>query len=137
MTPQQIKPMGLAMVICDQVITEAVTNKKSLIGIFNQISAAQFPCKHSRLCIFVSVTGGHGAAKVELHCVNEDNNEQKLFGAEGQIRFANPVQVVEMNFEFNNVPFLMPGRHRIDFLCDGVPILQRPFVVKQLEGDKP
>lgn len=137
MTLSRIKPMGLAMIICDQVITEAGTNKKSLIGVFNQISAAQFPCRHARFSIFVSVTGGHGAARAEIQCVNEDQGDQKLFGAEGQIKFGSPVHVVEMNFEFNNVPFLGPGKHRIDFLCDSVPILQRPFEVRQIEGDRP
>jgi hypothetical protein len=37
------KPIGEALILCDQIITEAITNKKSLIGIFNFIAAPQFP----------------------------------------------------------------------------------------------
>jgi len=43
--------MGISLMICDQVITETETNKKSLIGVFNSISAGQFPCRHPKICI--------------------------------------------------------------------------------------
>ena len=132
-----VKPLGVALMICDQVITEAGTNKKSLIGVFNNISARQFPCRHSRLCIFVSITGGHGTAKTEVRCVDEQTGKS-LFGAEGEVSFANPNHVVEAVFEFNNVMFPSPGLHCIEVLSNDELVLQRRFIVKQIqaEGDK-
>jgi len=131
------KPMGLALIICDQVITEAGTNKKSLIGVFNRIHSVKYPSRHSRLCIFVSMTSGHGDVEAKIQCVNEDAGDKVLFGANGQITFESPIQVVEMNFEFNNVLFPMPGKHRFEFLCNDFVVLQRPFVVNQVQGDRP
>ena len=129
------KPMGIALMVCDQVITEAVTNKKSLIGIFNQISARTFPCRHPRICIFVSLTGGHGKTKTEIRCVNE-GMEQALFAAEGEVVFKNPNHVVEAVFEFNNVTFPAPGLHCIEVVSDGQLVLQRRFIVAQLPEEK-
>lgn len=125
------KPMGVSLMICDQVITEAGTNKKSLIGVFSNIAARKFPCRFPRICVFVSITGGHGTAKSEVRCVNELTHEP-LFGAEGEISFANPNHMVEAVFEFNNVTFPAPGLHCIEVLSDGEMVLQRRFMVQQL-----
>ncbi len=128
-----IPPLGVALMICDQVISEAGTNKKSLIGVFNNISARQFPCRHNRLCIFVTITGGHGTAKTEVRCVSEQTGNA-LFGAEGQVSFANPNQVVEAVFEFNNVVFPAPGLHCIELLSNDQLVLQRRFIVQQIQA---
>lgn len=128
-----VKPLGIALMICDQVITEAGTNKKSLIGVFNSVSARQFPCRHSRFCIFISITGGHGKARTQVRCVNEQM-EKTIFGAEGEIAFANPNNVVEAVFEFNNVVFPSPGLHCIEVLSNDEMVLQRRFNVKQIEA---
>ena len=127
--------MGVSLMICDQVITEAETNKKSLIGVFNNLSARQFPCRHPRLCIFVSITGGHGKAKTEVRCVNEQTR-QALFGAEGEVSFTDPNYMVEAVFEFNNVVFPAPGLHCIEVLSNGDLVLQRRFVVSQLQVER-
>lgn len=125
--------MGISLMICDQVITEAGTNKKSLIGVFNSISAGQFPCRHPKMCIFVSITGGHGKSKSRVCCINEKTG-QTLFGAEGDIEFANPNHVVEAVFEFNNVIFPEQGLHCIEVTSDGELVLQRRFAVQQLKA---
>lgn len=126
--------MGVALMICDQVITEAGTNKKSLIGVFNNVAARQFPCRHPRVCIFISITGGHGKAKTEVRCVNEQTG-QALFGAEGEVSFANPNYVVEAVFEFNNVVFPSPGLHCIQVLSNGELVLLRRFAVNQIQTE--
>lgn len=126
--------MGVALMICDQVITEAGTNKKSLIGVFNNVAARQFPCRHPRLCIFISITGGHGKAKTEVRCVNEQTS-QALFDAEGEVSFANPNHVVEAVFEFNNVVFPSPGLHCIQVLSNGELVLLRRFAVNQIQTE--
>ena len=134
MNAERIKPMGLAMIICDQVITEAKTNKKSLIGIFNQVFARTFPCRHSRMSIFIVLTGIHNSVKTDIRF--DDESGQTLFAAEGQIACENPTQVVEMNFEFNNTMFPEPGQYTIHFMCDGVPLLHRNLFVRHLQEDQ-
>ena len=128
------KPMGIALMLCDQVISEARTNKKSLIGVFNNIAASAFPCRHPRLCVFVSITGGHGKTKTDVRCVNEDNGTT-LFGASGEVRFPHPNHVVEAVFEFNNVTFPGPGLYCIEVLGNDELVLQRRFTVRSLTGE--
>lgn len=128
------KPEGIALMICDQVITEAKTNKKTLVGVFNNVGAPQFPCRHSRMCIFVSLTGGHGQTTTEIRCVNE-SSEKVLFSAKGNVTFKDPNHVVEAVFELQNVVFPEPGLHSIDVLSDGQLVLQRRFTVAKVEKE--
>jgi len=51
MTPDKPAPLGLALVVCDQIIEDKLTHKKSLIGIFNQIATPSFPCRHARMAV--------------------------------------------------------------------------------------
>ena len=126
------KPVGIALVICDQVITEAGTNKKSLIGVFNNVASRQFPCKHSAISIFVSMTGGHGKLSTSLRCVQE-NTHSLLWGADGEVTFKDPNHVVEAVFEFKNVVFPAPGLHCIEILCGGKLVLQKRFTVLKIK----
>jgi len=124
--------MGIAMIICDQIITEDKTNKKSLMGCFNNVSAAQFPTAPMNCAVFVALTDGHGAYQGKLECVNEDAGREPIFGMGGPVVFANPLQTIELGFKLVNLSFPKPGTHAITFSCDGEIILHRRFTVKQI-----
>ncbi len=123
------KPIGIALIICDRVITDVVTHEKTLVSTFNQLLASRFPCVHPRLTIFVAVTNGRGTAEAEIRCVNESDQDTAIFGMKGAIPFSDPNHVVEMSFQFNNLTFPKPGPHSVEFLCDGELILQSRFQV--------
>ena len=59
-------PSGVAIVVCDLIIEDKLTSKKSLIGIFNQIGAQSFPYRHPQICVFVSLTEGRGQCAARL-----------------------------------------------------------------------
>src|SRR3972149_6201829 len=44
-----------AMLICDMTIREEVTGKTSLIGIFENIEARQFPVRQGLLCVYAKL----------------------------------------------------------------------------------
>ena len=60
--------MGLALILCDTIIEDSVTGKKSLIGLFSQIHAPKLPCIHQSMNILVSVTGGQGTYPCQIVC---------------------------------------------------------------------
>ena len=71
-------PKANAMLICDYVITERSTNKKSLIGIFENIGAHQFPCTHFALSVYIKLTEAQGVYDFRLELVNL--RDDKLIG---------------------------------------------------------
>lgn len=125
------KPTGIALCICEAVITEAITNKRTLVGMFNSFGSVSFPAVMPKLCVFVSVTGGKGAVQSVVRCVHEESGD-KVFEVHGTINFQDPNQVAEANFEFHNLPFLKPGLHCVELLCEDELILQRRMQVVQI-----
>ncbi len=126
------RPEALAFIICDTVIDDKATNKKSLIGLFNNIYANNFPCSHPVINIFLSLTKGHGDYECSLLCVKDDES-QKIVQLSGPLKFNNPLSVVEAKFEIRGMVLPEPGIYRFDFLCGDVPVVSRKFKVIQSE----
>ncbi len=133
MSPSE-KPIGVALIICDRVITDAQTNEKTLVSIFNRINARKFPCLHPRLAIYTAMTNGNGPVVTQIRCGNEDNEDKTVFEAKGTINFPGPNHVVEASFRINNVTFPKAGLHNIELLCQDELILERRFHVVQIES---
>lgn len=127
-------PMGVAMIICDQIITEAGTNKKLLIGTFNNLFSHSFPCVHPAICVFVVLTNGQGRHVPKLRVVNQDVG-QKLFevALTSGVEFENPLHSVEVAFKLANVPFPIPGVHGMELWCNDELVLTRRFRVTKIE----
>jgi hypothetical protein len=124
------------MVICDTVIQDIKTKKKSLIGIFSQINAPRAPIQHPKLSVYIALTEGNGGYACELQCIRDDDNAL-VMKAQGSIEFHDPQQVLELVFDMNGPVFPSFGHYRFEFLAEGEPVISRKFIVVQehkLEG---
>ncbi len=130
---QKPKPTLLSMVICDSVIDDRTTGKKSLIGIFNNISSSNVPCIHPRLNVFVVLTEGHGTYKMQLRCL-KIGEEKQLLKMEGNVSFTDPMQIVEFNCEIVGLSFPDYGDYRFEVLFDDILIVGRKFGVSKDNG---
>ena len=75
MTSEIPPPDVLALLICDQIITDRATGKQSLIGLFSKIHSAGFPATHPQLSVFVVLTEGRGQTELTIRIV--DGNEAR------------------------------------------------------------
>jgi hypothetical protein len=121
-------PEVLAMILCDLIITDVESNKKSLIGLFDRVETATVPCVVNELHLYLSLTDGHGRLPVAIACISVDEGEE-LFRGQAEVEFADPLQVVELHFVFPNAQFPRPGEYRFQFLTDGVLLRERKFFV--------
>jgi hypothetical protein len=138
MEKEKPRPVSLAMLLCDYVIEDKQTNKKSLIGLFSNISAKKFPASHYRMNVFVVLCDGHGEYRGELRCVNADNDEE-ISTMKGPVVFPDPNAVLEFNFEMFGVSFPQPGDYIMQFLCDDEIVVQRKLTLTPIgekEGEK-
>ncbi len=122
-------PTLLAIIVCDAIYRDPTTQKCSLLGLFNSISARQFPCTHERLNIYISLTDGRGKAKGEIRLVHQHTNKT-VFQLQGEIVFPDPLSTTELAFEINRLPLPEPGPYTFDFYCNEALVGSRPFVVK-------
>lgn len=124
------RPLGVAIIVCDMVITEQGTGNKSLISIFNTIKSLQFPFQKENLSIYVALTNGYGEQKIEIRLMKDS---ERMFAAEGGIKFANPNEVVELIFNLRGMVFATPGLHVFEIFADEIFVFQSKFNV--LKGD--
>ncbi|MBI3320569.1 MAG: hypothetical protein HYZ89_08335 [Candidatus Omnitrophica bacterium] len=129
------KPTSLALIICDAVIDDRDTNKKTLVGLFSNIGTRKLPFRHPALHVFVSLTDGNGAYKARLECRHRDSDD-RVFELKGDIKFDNPNQVVDINFALQGVVFSKVGIHNFDFYLDEQIIVSRKFTVN-LKTEQP
>jgi len=125
-------PVGLAIVICDQIIEDKLTNKKSLIGIFNQINTQNFPCQHPQVGVFVAITEGRGTCAAKLRIVHDESNHV-VAEVNGTIQFQDVNAVVELPFNMVGLVFPEPGVYAIEFYCDDALVLERRFHVSHIK----
>lgn len=128
-------PMGLALLVCDLVIQDRATNKRTLVGLFDRLYANQFPCVHPQLSVFVSLTSGHGSYPCEIRCRHTESGVQ-AFSARGTVQMADPMQVVEMVFNLQGVRFPEPGQYWLECVVGEVPVMMRRITVTRPETPK-
>jgi hypothetical protein len=90
------------LLLCEILITEAGTNRKTLVGIFDQLIVQRFPA-HQRMAIYARLTDGQGLYRFKLDFV--DVGHDRLLG------------------EFESEPIEIPDRLRpfevaLPFLID-------------------
>ena len=68
------KPSPIALVVCDNIYSES-GGKTALVGLFNRITTQEFPAKHSRLCVYASVTDIRPNVKFKLDVVHSETDE--------------------------------------------------------------
>jgi hypothetical protein len=136
--PLNEMPMGLSLLICDLVIQDKQTNKRTLVGLFDRLFTTKLPCMHPSLTLFVSLTSGHGQYKCEIVCRHQKSNEI-AFKVKGTVGFQNPLQVVELVFNVQGITFRNEGEYWVEFKVDEVPVMMRRIfiVLKQTKSSQP
>jgi len=137
--PTRETPLGLSLLMCDTIIEDKLTGKKTLVGLFDRVHARRFPCVHAFMCVFVSLTGARGRFPCEVVCRHQDSHTI-AFSAKGEVIMRDPRQVVDLVFRLSGVTFPKPEMYWLNFVIDEVPMMMRPlFVVessKSGKGDK-
>ncbi len=128
------KPVVNAMLVCDRVITEAGTNKKSLIGIFENINAFTFPCEHHFLSVYIKLTDANGKYKFGLKLVDLEN-DSAIGGAEipKEIEIRNPLATHDLVFNLAKIKFAHPGKYEFRIFANNIVFGHKTFLVHKAE----
>ncbi|HEX4488513.1 MAG TPA: hypothetical protein VH088_19700 [Terriglobales bacterium] len=116
-------PNVVAMLICDQVISEQGTNKKSLIGVFDNFSSLDFPVLIQRLAVYVKLADAEGDYLFKLRLV--DLKDEKLIVELGiPAKILDSTQHSELALNFGNIPIPAEGKYEFQ-LYSGDEYLHR------------
>ena len=53
-------PVPVAFLLCDQIIVEAGSGKKTIVGVFDRVGVRQFPATHSPAWLYIRVIDCEG-----------------------------------------------------------------------------
>lgn len=122
-------PVCISIVLCDQVIEDKTTGKKSLIGLFDKINCGSFPVKHGAMAVIVSLTDVQGTQKVVLRFTRDDpSGVVELVRLEGNVKTASRLDVVDCVFNLIGFPIAAQGKYTIEALSGtGSPLGSRHF----------
>ncbi|MBU0683581.1 MAG: hypothetical protein ABIH85_04605 [Candidatus Omnitrophota bacterium] len=131
------KPIVNAMLICDRIITEAGTNKKSLIGIFENISAYKFPCVHHFLAVYIKLTDARGEYKFRLE-LGDLENDGIIGRAEipKPIKVENPLAIHDLVFNLAGIKLMHQGKYEFRIFANDEVFGQKTFLVNQIKENR-
>lgn len=126
-------PKPNAMLICDYVITERGTNKKSLIGVFENIGAMSFPCTHFAMSVYIKLTDAQGAYQFRLELVDLQSNV--TIGRSEmpeEVHVPSPLDAHELVFNLRGVRFMHAGNYEFRIFANDRIFGQKKLVVEQI-----
>lgn len=125
-----VTPKLSAMLICDYVITEQSTHKKSLIGIFENIHAAKFPCVHPCLYVYLKMTEARGNYQIRLELTDlQDDKVIAQAKMPKEINIPDPLMAYELVFSFMALSFPQAGDYEFRVFANDQIFGQKTFRV--------
>lgn len=121
-------PTLVSLLICDQVIDDKLSNKKSAIGIFNTILVPRVPTAIHQMSILASVTEIVGRSELELRLVRDADNAV-LFGGKGHVEAPDPLAIVDLLFAMQGIRIPDAGQYAFELLSGGEILGRRRFQV--------
>jgi hypothetical protein len=116
--------MDVTLAVCCDAANVSREGKLNLLGIFNSIHAAEFPCTHPHLALVLRVEariGEEGVYALEIQLVDEDG--QQMFDINGQLSLqgAEPGRpmTAQTIMDINNLQLPRPGTYAFEIFLDG------------------
>ena len=124
----QSKPQLLAWLTCDGVHIDPGSGKHTILGIFSNIQARQFPVTHPFMIWFLTlsdVSPGKHALKISMGL--EGTAPQQLL--DRPFESQSPLHRINLINELRNLRFDQPGDYSILIEVDDEPILATSLTV--------
>ena len=113
-------PVIKAFLVCDKVIQDAQSGKKSLIGIFHEIRANRFPTLHPELYIYANMTDAHGHYDFEIRFVNVSSGGQVMGTSQpSPIDIPGPLKTTELSAFLRRLELPSPGMYEFQLIANG------------------
>lgn len=119
MSANKPPPDVLSMIVCDQIITDRMTGKQSLIGMFSVVHAVGFPVTHPQVCVYVALTEGYGKTDFLIRIVDANDARPPIVEGRGTVNFKDPRAIANLALQFHGLRFPEPGPYRVQLYSDG------------------
>lgn len=132
---KQPQPVVKAFLICDQVLHDAQTGKKSIIGVFHELRAQRFPATHPVLWIYANLTDARGRYRFEIRLVDVNRNNVLGRGNPPPIDISDPLQTTELSAQLRGVTLPAAGTYEFQLWANDELVATKSF--RGIEGAPP
>ncbi len=131
-----VKPKVKAILVCDYSLREEGTGKVSLVGLFSNIQASQFPCRHPALNVYAQLTDAEGPYQFRLELVHLETDRVVSSSETNTVQVASRLGVGELSFRLQNLEFEQPGKYTFRLYANDAFLEEADFfVVERSPGD--
>lgn len=128
----KVIPVKEAMLLCDSVITEVGTMKRSLIGVFESIATSNFPCKHYRLSVYIKFTNAQGKYNFKMELIDLQDNLKIGEGLIPGLDISDRLGSYELAFNLDGLEFKHPGKYDFRISADESVFANKTFNVVRI-----
>ena len=125
-------PSIQAFLVCDSVIEDSLTKKKSLIGIFTHLQAVTFPFQHHQVGLYFCLTDAEGTYHLEIDLVYVNTDLLVCRASLPDIAIQDRLQIADFGINLPALLFPAPGRYEFRLRMNGRVIAQKDFHVIQV-----
>ena len=104
-------PTVQAFLVCDQVIEDSFTKKKSLIGIFTHLQTAAFPFQHQQMGLYFCLTDAEGLYHFDIELIYLNSEQLICRAALPNIEISDRLQISDFGINIPLLIFPAPGRY--------------------------
>ncbi|MDD3180694.1 MAG: hypothetical protein PHQ04_10125 [Opitutaceae bacterium] len=124
------KPQLLVWITCDGVHIDPASGKHTILGVFSNIKARQFPVVHPFMVWFLTLTDVQpGTHRIRMSIGLDPTSLAELFQREFESQ--SPLHRINLINELRNCRFERPGDYSILIEVDDEPILATSLTVSQ------
>ncbi|MCP4245436.1 MAG: hypothetical protein GY778_00150 [bacterium] len=124
-------PDVIALIVCDQIITDRLSGKQSLIGMFSTIHSVRFPVVHPQLSVYVALTDGRGKTPLTIRVVDVDDARPPLVQGQGVVEFKDPRAIANLALQFHGLTFPEAGQYRVQIYCREALLREARLMLKK------
>lgn len=121
-------PSLVSLLLCDQIIDDRLTSKKSAIGIFNTVIVPSVPTRIFQMSVMASLTEISGRTPLVLRMMRDSDNEV-IFHTNGWVDAPNPLATVDLIFAMQGIQVPTFGQYAFELLASDETLGRRRFQV--------
>lgn len=118
------RPTALGLTLCDQVILDTYTGKRTLVGMFDELFCDGVPFIPPPLWVYAALTDGQGRIALDL-VVSDMETEEELVVVQHEMEFTSPLSITHLRMNFPDLQFPRSGYFLFQLSAEGFPVCHR------------
>ncbi|MBD3240649.1 MAG: hypothetical protein GF331_08705 [Chitinivibrionales bacterium] len=128
-----MKPIVLAMVVCDHYYRDVHTGKSVIAGTFSSINSPSFPTKHGNCAVYLAMTDVAQDGKLQL-VFRKEHGDFSMKLPPWEVKCPKDRRaVVEVGGNINGLPLPEEGDYEFVVMWEGVEVFSRRMRAVKME----